>query len=186
MTTIPILSQSNSVFIFIDLQEKLLAKIPESERLVSRCGMLLDAARELSVPYLVTTQYRKGLGDMASSFASKVGNNFKDKTSFSCAGDPVIDEELMKHRRPWVVVSGIETHICVMQTALDLMRKGREVAVVADAVGTRSQMDHQYGLKRMESSGALMITTEMLIYELIGRSDSAEFKKLLPLIKANL
>lgn len=186
MTTIPILSQSNSLFVFIDLQEKLLSKIPGSEKLVSRCGMILDTAKALSVPTLVTTQYRKGLGDIAPAFAAKVVEDVKDKTSFSCSGDPVIDEQLMMHHRRWVVVTGIETHICVMQTVLDLMRKGRQVAVVADAVGTRSQTDHEYGLKRMENSGALLITAEMLIYELLGRSDSADFKKLLPLIKANL
>jgi nicotinamidase-related amidase len=186
MNTIPILSQANSSFVFIDLQEKLLIKIPESERLVSRCGMLLDTAKILSIPTLVTTQYRKGLGEVTAGFAARVAGEVKDKTSFSCAGDSAIDEELMMHRRPWVVVAGIETHICVMQTVLDLMRRGRQVAVVADAVGTRSQTDHQYGLKRMENSGALLVTVEMLIYELLGRSDSADFKKLLPLIKSNL
>lgn len=186
MTMIPILSQTNSSFVFIDLQEKLLAKIRESERLVSRCSMLLDAAKALSIPTLVTTQYRKGLGEIAAGFATRVVGQVRDKTSFSCSGDPIIDDELMMHRRPWVVVAGIETHICVMQTTLDLLRKGRQVAVVVDAVGTRSQTDHHYGLKRMESSGALLVTAEMLIYELLGRSDSPDFKKLLPLIKSNL
>lgn len=183
MTSIPILSQGNISFVFVDLQEKLLTKVLESDRVLSRCGLLLEASKLLSIPYLATTQYKKGLGEIPQSFACKLTQGAKDKTTFSCLGEPGIDEELMLHRRAWVVVTGIETHICVLQTSLDLMRKGRKVAVVVDAVGTRTQTDHQYGLKRMQNSGALMVTTEMLIYELLGRSDTDEFKKLLPLIK---
>lgn len=184
MTTIPILSKDNISCVFIDLQEKLLAKIPDSERLVARCNLVLDAVKLMSIPYFVTSQYKKGLGELAPVFASRVSRETRDKTSFSCLGDLKIEEELMKIHRPWAVVLGIETHICVMQTALDLLRQGRSVAVVADAIGTRNQTDHQYGLKRMENSGALLITTEMLIYELLGRSDSEEFKQMLPLIKS--
>jgi nicotinamidase-related amidase len=82
-----------------------------------------------------------------------------------------------------VVVTGVETHICVLQTALDLMAQGRNVAVVTDSVAARKEEDHQRGLNRMEKSGAIMVTKEMLIYELLERSDVPEFKKILPLIK---
>ncbi len=136
----------------------------------------------LRLPYVTTTQYRKGLGAL-SGFLQKTIRPSLDKTTFSCAADAAISAELDRIGRNCIVVSGVETHICVLQTCLDLIGKGYQVFVVADAVGARSQMDHQLGLKRMESAGAVSVTAEMLIYELLGRSDSDAFKQILPLIK---
>lgn len=184
MTEIPRLKSENIVFIFIDLQKKLLDAIPQSSDLVSGNIVLLEAARILGVPYTVTTQYRKGLGELDEAFARYVSVPVFDKTSFSCGADSSIRSHLDQFQREWAVVSGIETHICVLQTSLDLLRNGKKVAVVADAVGARHHNDHQAGLTRMEQSGALMVTREMLLYELLGRSDSENFKRILPLIKS--
>jgi nicotinamidase-related amidase len=106
-----------------------------------------------------------------------------DKATFSCTLDPAFAEELEKFPGQTVVVAGVETHICVLQTTLDLMERGRNVAVVTDSVAARKEEDHHRGLNRMEKSGAIMVTKEMLIYELLQRSDVPEFKKILPLIK---
>jgi nicotinamidase-related amidase len=106
-----------------------------------------------------------------------------DKISFSCMGDQTIAQELEKSGKRSLVISGIVTHICVLLNCLDLLEKGFQVFVVADAVSARNETNHEFGLKRMESAGALLVTAEMVIYELLGRSDSDAFKKILPLIK---
>jgi nicotinamidase-related amidase len=183
MTNIPRLTRESIVFVFIDLQDKLLANISLSDRIISRNELLLEAANLLGLPYVATTQYRKGLGSIADRLALKMGERVLDKSAFSCAADPAIAEKLSSLGRPMAVLSGVETHICVLQTGLDLLRKGYQVSVVADAVGARTQLDHDLGLKRLEAAGALAVTAEMIIYELLERSDSDAFKKILPLIK---
>lgn len=183
MTNIPRLTRDNILFVFIDLQEKLLMKIPDVQRLLSRNELLIAAANVLGLPYMLTSQYRKGLGEIAESLRNKINVPVLDKISFSCVGDENVAKELGKSGKRSVVISGVETHICVLQTCLDLLAKDFQVSVVADAVGARTETDHELGLKRMESAGALLVTAEMLIYELLGRSDSDLFKKILPLIK---
>ncbi len=185
MTHIPRLNRDNILFVFIDLQEKLLMKIPGVQRVLSRNELLIGAANVLGLPYMVTSQYRKGLGEIAGALADRIRVPVLDKTSFSCVGDAIIGRELDGSDRRSLVISGVETHICVLQTCLDLLEKGFQVSVVADAVGARSETDHELGLKRMESAGALPVTAEMVIYELLGSSDSEAFKKILPLIKEN-
>jgi hypothetical protein len=183
MTNIPRLTRDDIVFIFIDLQEKLLVNIPDSEKILLRNELLIEAANLLGLPYVATTQYRKGLGKIPERLASKMEDQALDKFTFSCAADVEIAEKLSSIGRRSVVLSGVETHICVLQTGLDLLRRGFHVSVVADAVGARTQLDHELGLKRMEAAGALPVTAEMVIYELLERSDSDAFKKILPLIK---
>jgi nicotinamidase-related amidase len=183
MTNIPRLTKDNIVFIFIDLQEKLLAGIPHSEEIVSRIELLMEAANLLGLPYVATTQYRKGLGAIPERLARRMSDEALDKLTFSCAADVEIAAKLSSIGRNMVILSGVETHICVLQTGLDLIRKGFHVSVVADAVGARKPVDHELGLKRLEMAGSLPVTAEMLIYELMERSDSSAFKRVLPLIK---
>jgi len=183
MTNIPRLNLDNIYFVFIDLQDKLLSAIQDSQRIIRRNQLLMEAANLLGLPYVMTTQYRRGLGQIVPQIVEKSRSEALDKTLFSCAADNAISSEMERINREIAVVSGVETHICVLQTTLDLIGKGHRVAVVADAVGARAELDHELGLQRMERSGALPVTAEMLIYELLGRSDSPEFKKLLPLIK---
>jgi nicotinamidase-related amidase len=137
----------------------------------------------LKIPTIVTTQYKKGLGDLDRIFEAKVKGKVLDKVSFSCGADPNIKMEVDQSFKDWVAVAGVETHICVLQTVLDLIEQGKNVAVVTDAVASRREEDHLRGLERMTKAGALPVTSEMLIFELLGRSDVPEFKKILPLIK---
>ncbi len=183
MTNIPRLKSNDILFIFIDLQKRLLSEIEAAKRIVGNSRALLEVAEVLGIPTLVTRQYRKGLGDLEEEIAEKVHGKILDKTTFSCTLDPGFQQELGKYPKESVAVMGVETHICVLQTVLDLMNQGRKVAVVTDAVGARGEEDHQRGLDRMEKSGALLVTKEMLIYEMLERSDVPAFKRLLPLIK---
>lgn len=183
MAEISRLRVDNILFVFIDLQKKLLDKIPAAEPTINSVSMLLDIARILKIPAVVTTQYRKGLGDLDPEIADRAQGEVLDKSVFSCGADPGIKAEMERHRREWIVLAGVETHICVMQTALDLLAAGNHVAVVADGVAARAERDHDLGLRRMEAAGALLVSREMLIYELLGRANSPEFKQILPLIK---
>jgi nicotinamidase-related amidase len=183
MTNIPRLKSNNILFIFIDLQKKLLNEIDAAKKIVDNNRALLEVAELLDIPTIVTSQYRKGLGDLEDVIAEKIKGKVIDKTSFSCTLHPEFTQELEHYAGRSLVITGVETHICVLQTALDLMERGRNVAVVTDSVAARKEEDHQRGLNRMEKSGALMVTKEMLIYELLERSDVPEFKKILPLIK---
>ena len=183
MTRIQRLKSNDILFIFIDLQKKLLNEIDSAKKIVDNSRALLEVAELLGIPIIVTSQYRKGLGDLEEEIAEKVQGHVIDKTTFSCTLDPGFRQELEKYPGRSIVVIGVETHICVLQTALDLMECGRNVAVVTDSVAARKEEDHQRGLNRMEKSGAIMVTKEMLIYELLERSDVPEFKKILPLIK---
>jgi len=183
MTNIPRLKSDDILFIFIDLQKKLLAEIDTAKKIVDNNKVLLEVAEFLDIPTIVTSQYRKGLGDLEEGIAEKVQGKVLDKTTFSCKLDPAFNQELEKYPGRSIAITGVETHICVLQTALDLMEHGRNVAVVTDSVAARKDEDHQRGLNRMEKSGAIMVTKEMLIYELLQRSDMPAFKKILPLIK---
>ncbi len=176
-------SDKNILFIFIDLQKKLLDNISDSPRLMRNNVLLLKASEVLQIPRLVTSQYRQGLGEIDPAFATNYAGDVLDKKAFSCVADGLVQERIRSYQSEWTILSGVETHICVLQTALDLLRNGQNVAVVADAVGARGAVDHEAGLERMRDSGAMKVTTEMLIYELLGRSDSENFKRLLPLIK---
>jgi nicotinamidase-related amidase len=183
MTKVPRLKSNNILFVFIDLQKKLLNEIDAATKIVANSRALLEVAELLDIPTIVTSQYRKGLGDLEEEIAEKVQHEVIDKTTFSCTLNPAFTKELEKYPMRSVVVTGVETHICVLQTALDLMAQDRKVAVVTDTVAARKEEDHQRGLNRMEKSGAIMVTKEMLIYELLERSDVPAFKKILPLIK---
>ncbi len=185
MTNIPRMKVDDIFFIFIDLQEKLLAKIPGADRIVSRNLLLVQAARSLKVPHVPTSQYAIGLGPVVPALIEKMGVSqiVWDKTFFSCSRDKAIQEHVDKLGRRTAVVSGVETHICVLQTTLDMLELGYDVFVAADAVGSRNEIDHKYGLKRMSRAGATIATVEMILYELLGCSDSPEFKRLLPYIK---
>ncbi len=145
MTSIPRYSCDDIIFICIDLQETLLNRIPDSKRLVSRNSLMIDVANRLNLPYVVTSQYRKGLGEITPEVMEKAICPVLDKTSFSCGSDEAIFRRITESGRRQVVISGVETHICVQQTCLDFLRKDYPVAVLADAVGARGELDHKIG-----------------------------------------
>lgn len=184
MTEILRLNKNNIFFVFIDLQSRLLRDITNGRQLLARNKLVLAAANALGIPYLVTRQYRSGLGDLDPDFEKDIQTTILDKTAFSCVADPAFWEAVQKISRNCVVLAGLETHICVLQTMLDFITRDYEVMVVADAVAARGFTDHAVGLTRMERSGAMLVTSEMLIYELLQTGDSPAFKQILPLIKA--
>jgi nicotinamidase-related amidase len=180
-----VLQRERSVLVVVDLQQKLLPAIDGKERVLGRARLLIRAARELELPLVLTTQYERGLGPTVPEvIAEAAGAKPVDKVAFGCFGSQDFLARLSTFPgRDQLLVAGIESHICVAQTVLGAIGKGYRVHVAADAVGSRRAEDREVGLRRMERAGAVISTTEMAVYELLGRSDGAAFKRLLPYLK---
>ena len=172
--------------IVIDIQEKLLPPIFQKEQLVKNSQLLIRLAGILKIPQLVTVQYSKGLGNTVPEIAQLLpGCEVIDKQIFSCFGSEVFCSVLkrMPGRRNTVLLCGMESHICVMQTALAALREGYIVHVASDAVSSRTEWNWKIGLERMRAAGAVISSTEMMVYELLRSSGSPAFKELLPYLK---
>ncbi len=175
------------VLIVVDMQEKLLPPIWEKERLVRNVQLLIRTAGILKIPALVTTQYAKGLGNTVPEIASLLPESSAiDKTMFSCFGSEAFCSTLKRLPGPrtTVLLCGMETHICVMQTALAALRDGYLVHVASDAVSSRTEANWRVGLDRMQAAGAILSSTEMMIYELLRASNAPAFRELLPYLKS--
>ena len=177
-----LLDPARTVMVVVDLQEKLLPAIHERERVLRNSLLLLRLAHLLELPVILTTQYRKGLGDIVPEVTlAAPGIAPLDKVAFGCFGSPEFEARVAGLAlRDQLVVAGIESHICVAQTVLGALAKGFTVHVAADAVGSRTAENREVGLRRMETAGAVLTSAEMAIYELLGRSDAAAFKAMLP------
>jgi len=170
----------------IDIQEKLLPPIWEKERLVRNAQLLIRLAGILKIPAMVSTQYTKGLGATVPEIAALLPDTPSvDKLMFSCFGSDAFCSLLKRlpGRRTTAILCGMETHICVMQTALGALREGYLVHVASDAVSSRTELNWRIGLERMRAAGAILSSTEMVIYELMKSSGAPAFKELLPYLK---
>jgi len=169
----------------IDIQERLLPPIVEKERLVRNAQLLIRLANLLSLPVVLSTQYSKGLGQTIPEIASLLPNiKAVDKLEFGCFGNGEFCSAIsVLAGRNTLLLCGMESHICVMQTALGALNQGLTVHVAADAVSSRSELNWKLGLERMKEAGAVISSTEMMIYELMSKSGSAEFKEMLQYLK---
>lgn len=173
-----------SVLLLIDVQDKLLAKIPTAASLIQNAGFLLDVAALLGIPVRATEQYPKGLGSTTAELTRRLPQPPVAKTAFSCCGAGTFLEELEMLRRPNVVLVGMETHVCVSQTALDLLNAGLHVFLPVDALAARGQVDHDTALRRLEQAGAVPSTAEAVAFEWVADSSHAHFKAMSQLIIA--
>ncbi len=172
--------------IVVDIQEKLLPPIFQKAQLVRNSKLLIRAADVLKIPAIVTTQYSKGLGTVVPEVASLLPETEAiDKDQFSCFGSEVFCTLLKRlpGNRNTLLLCGMESHICVTQTALAALRQGYLVHVASDAVSSRTEWNRKIGLERMRAAGAVISSTEMMIYELMGCSSSPAFKEMLPHLK---
>jgi len=180
------LESERCALLVIDIQQRLLPPIFNNELMVRNAQLLIRAAGILNIPALMSTQYAKGLGTTVPEIASLLpGTEAIDKTLFSCFGSDVFCAALKRvpGNRNTLLLCGMETHICVAQTALAALREGYLVHVAADAVGSRTELNWKIGLERMRDAGSVISSTEMVIYELMRASSSAAFKELLPHLK---
>jgi nicotinamidase-related amidase len=180
------LEAERCALLVVDIQEKLLPPIFQKEQLVRNSKLLIRAADALKIPAIVSTQYSRGLGQTVPELASLLPDTEAiDKDQFSCFGSEVFCTLLKRlpGNRNTLLLCGLESHICVMQTALAALRQGYLVHVASDAVSSRTEWNWKIGLERMRSAGAVISSTEMMIYELMRSSSSPAFKALLPHLK---
>jgi len=179
------LQAEQCALIVIDIQEKLLPPIFQKEQLIKNAQLLTRLAGILKVPTIATTQYAKGLGNTVPELRSLIPEDGIDKQIFSCFGSDVFCSMLKRlpGRRNMLLLCGMESHICVAQTALNALREGYLVHVASDAVSSRTEWNWKIGLERMRAAGAVISSTEMMIYELLRSSDTSAFKQMLPHLK---
>lgn len=177
---------ADAVFVLVDIQCALADVMERRDATVSAAALLARAAAPLGIPVLVTRQYPRGLGDTVAEIAEAVGDHTPlDKVTFSCLAEPAFRERIEVIGRRQVVLAGMETHICITQTALALLEEGYEVSVAADAVCSRRSSDHEVALARLRAAGAQVTVVESVIYEALERAGTPEFRAILELVKAH-
>jgi len=178
------LTPQNAVLVIVDVQEKLMAVMARRDEVVANIKKLAAAAKILGVPTLVTTQYAKGIGPTLAEVAEAAGNpSAMDKITFSCCRHEEFARAVKELRRPRVILCGVETHVCVQQTAIDLMVDGRSVYVCADAVCSRRDSDRDTAIARIRDCGAVITTVESAVFEMLRQAGTAEFKACLTLFR---
>jgi nicotinamidase-related amidase len=177
-----LLERDRAALLVIDVQERINAVMADQGHL-KRLEVLIEACRGLAVPVIGSEQYPQGLGPTVDSLAALLGNDLPAKLTFSCSRDDGLRVAVDATGREQIVVTGIETHVCVLQTALDLLDAGFEVYVPHDAVNSRRPSDKDWALHRMAAAGAVITSTESALFELLERCDTPDFKTVAKLIK---
>lgn len=180
------LERDNAVLVVIDVQEKLCLAMDHKVlgKLTKNIGILLESAAELNLPVLVTEQYVKGLGETLPELKEKaVSAAYFEKMSFSCCGSAEFVARLKETGRTQVIITGMETHVCVLQTVIELRDAGFEVHVVKDALMSRSKQNWETAMEAMALTGAVPTCTESVLFQLLKVAGSDEFKKLSKLVR---
>ncbi len=184
MRSAELMSRSDTGLLVIDVQTKLMDKIADRNRIVANVARLIDGAGILGVPVQATEQYPKGIGPTVPELVERLPVR-PEKLSFSCCGLPEVADQFRSRGVQKVLLAGIETHVCVQQTALDLAAHGFRVYVAVDAVGSRHDVDRDVGLRRMERAGVVLTTTESALFEWMERSGTPEFKQISKLVTSS-
>jgi nicotinamidase-related amidase len=177
-----LLERTKSLVLLVDMQERLVPSIADAGDLTARCGILLRAAYELGVPILASEQYPKGLGTTIPALAEFATRRL-EKVEFSAYANNAIKDELTRAGQPQIVLAGIEAHVCVLQTGLELIDAGFQVFAVADAVSSRRPESREVALHRIARAGATLITAEMALFEWLRSASAPEFRSISKLIR---
>ncbi len=180
-----LLSAQNACLIVVDLQERFESVIKDFDSVVAGTTVLIKLFRILELPIIITEQYPEGLGETISSVSAALVPRLKKykKTCFSCCDSDEVSKELLSLRATEVLICGVETHVCISQTAHGLRQRGLSVHVVVDAVGSRKSIDQDYALRRMEQAGVVLTTAETAAFELLEDSRHPKFKEAQALFK---
>jgi len=177
-----LMSRHDTALVVIDVQERLMPVIDQGPRIIWNIRRLIDGAKILGLPVVATEQYPKGLGPTVPELASRLGQ-IPDKVMFSCRGCPQLFEDLAQQGIRKLLVVGVEAHVCVQQSVLDLLADGWRVFVAADAVGSRFAIDYQTALHRMSCAGAFLTTAEAALFEWCEVAGTDEFKQISHLVR---
>ena len=180
------LELNNSFVLVIDYQSKLFPLIFNNEEVLDKAETLLEFANLVKLPVVLTEHYPKGLGSTVEELKNilEAGDNYRplEKSSFDCFRDEKIASNLASSKRKNVLVCGIETHICVLQTLLSALKRDFNVFLLVDAVGSRDQLDHHFALMQAENAGAVLTTVETVMYQMVKGADFPKFKDFIKLV----
>ncbi|RMG56434.1 MAG: isochorismatase family protein [Gammaproteobacteria bacterium] len=181
----PLARCEDSLLVSIDVQDRLVAAIPEKPRrqAVTASLRLVRVARMLEVPVVFTRQYPKGLGEIHPPLAEHASDTPVDKTCFSCCGEQDFLEQVLGSHRRQIILTGMETHICVLQTALELQREGLEVHVVEDAVCSRHKKHHKNALHRLRQAGIIVSNHESVLFEWLRDAGHERFREISAMLR---
>lgn len=182
-----LLAPENVCLQIVDVQKSLMAKIHEAEKVKATVELMIRCAGILRIPVLANTQYKKGLGPYVPNVEALVGEVPQfDKVEFNALANKETAAFIdgLPDKVGTIVLVGVETHICIYQTAMGLLERGKNVWIVSDGVSSRHESDHREGLTRLQMAGVAIGSAEMLIYELLGKAGTPEFKEILPFIIA--
>ena len=175
--------RESTAVLLVDVQERLMPVIQGREELERRLVAFLEGAKELELPMVWAEQYVKGLGPTIRSVAAVAVGTPVEKLSFSCYAVPEVSEQLRRIGAETVLVVGIETHVCVFQTCIDLLADGHQPVLIVDCTGSRHALDKDTALRRLEQAGVVLSTVENVLFELLGRAGTDEFKAISRIVK---
>jgi nicotinamidase-related amidase len=180
-----LIQHEDCCLVVIDIQERLVPAVASPEQVIAHAGILIQAAVRLSVPIVVSEQYPRGLGRTVDAVKRELPASAAiiEKMTFSALADDAFAKHFRALARRQVVLIGLEAHVCVLQTVEQLLAVGSEVFVVADATASRAPISHQTAMRRLEQAGAVVVTTEMVVFEWLRRAGTPEFKELSALLK---
>jgi nicotinamidase-related amidase len=174
-----LIKAENSCLLVIDMQEKLLAAIPESQTVIANTAWLIQITKRLEVPILMSEQYPKGLGHTVENLRGLVPQSaIMEKVCFSCTEEPTCVPRLDACAREQFILVGIEAHVCVLQTALGLLKSGRQVYVVADGTASRHALDAELAIARLRAEGVRIVTREMVAFEWLQQAGTEQFREI--------
>lgn len=180
-----LLTAENCLLIVIDMQEPFLRTIFQRERVLANVCALISGANTLQIPVIGTTQYAARMGDLVPEVRRllPLRQSIFDKMTFSCYADPSFSSEVTRADRKQILLCGVESHICVSQTAHDLIQAGYQVHLAVDAVSSRSETNYRLGLEKMRQAGVLTSSVEMALYEMLKEAGTSDFREILKIIK---
>ena len=185
MTTNYLIEKDNSFLVIVDVQEKLLPAVESPNALLNNIQCILQAAKLLSIPVVITEHCPDAIGHTVDELLSQVDDPIViEKTHFCATDEPDSVEQIQELDRYQAVVVGTEAHVCVLQTAIGLKQNGFQITLASDAVSSRSPEDKNMALERIKFSGGMIATTEMIVFEWLERGNTEDFKAILPMIKS--
>lgn len=174
-----LISKDNAILVIVDIQERLVAAMDHRQRVTANCLHLIEAAKLLNIPMLVTEQYPRGLGLTISEIKTAIPDFSPfEKISFDCCRGSGFSDRVRSMKKKYIILTGMETHVCVLQTCLSLLKDGYFVHLVSDAVCSRKKSDFLTGREMMRNAGAVISCTESVLFQLLERAGSPEFNAL--------
>lgn len=183
MNKLGIIDKEKTVFVLVDIQEKFIPVIKDVNKVISNSNILAKSSEILNIPLIVTEQYPKGLGNTSERISLPDKNYLIEKISFSCFGSEEFVKKIEELNIDSIVLFGIEAHVCILKTALDALKNNLDVYVVADAISSRTVENKAIGIERMRQSGVFIVSTETLLFQLLEKAGTEEFKSISKLLK---